>query len=302
MSVTKAQAIVNGVTINLSQNSGTGKWEATGTAPSKSSYGQDGHYYGVTLKAWDDAGNLTEIDVTDSELGEALKLYVKEKVAPVITITSPTAGALITNNKPAITFKVTDDDSGVDPDTIGITIDNGAKITSGITKTPVSGGYNCSYTPTTALSDGQHTIKVDASDNDGNAATQKSVTFKVDTVAPTLNLTSPADNLVTNQASCVVSGTTNDATSSPVTVTVKLNNGAAEEATVGENGAFSTTLTLAQGANTITVVATDAAGKSTTIVRHVTLDTGAPVFSDLSITPNPVDAGKTFVISVTITD
>lgn len=302
MSVTRAQAIVNGVTINLTRNSGTGKWEATGTAPSRSSYGQEGHYYSVTLKAWDDAGNVTEIDATDSELGQALRLVVKEKVKPVIAITSPTSGALITNNKPTIKWKVTDDDSGVNPNTIGITIDSGSKITSGITKTPVSGGYNCSYTPTTALSDGQHTIKVDASDNDGNAAVQKSVTFKVDTVAPTLNLTSPADNLVTNQASCVVSGTTNDATSSPVTVTIKLNNGEAEEVTVGENGAFSKTLTLSQGENTVTVVATDSAGKSTTVIRHVTLDTGAPVFSDLSITPNPVDAGKTFVISVTITD
>ena len=302
MSVTRAQAIVNGVTINLTKNSGTGKWEATGTAPSKSSYGQEGHYYSVTLKAWDDAGNVTEIDATDSELGQALRLVVKEKVKPVITITSPTAGALLTNNKPTIKWKVTDDDSGVNPNTIGITIDSGSKITSGITKTQVSGGYECSYTPTAALSDGSHTIKIDASDNDGNAATQKSVTFKVDTVAPTLNLTSPADNLVTNQSSCVVSGTTNDATSSPVTVTVKLNNGAAEEVTVGENGAFSKTLTLSQGENTVTVVATDSAGKSTTVIRHVTLDTGAPVFSDLSITPNPVDAGKTFVISVTITD
>lgn len=305
MSVTMAQAIIHGptdITINLQYDSGTGLYKATGTAPAKSSYNQTDHYYSVTLRAEDDAGNVTEIDATDSALGQALRLFVKEKVAPVITITSPTSGALITNNKPAITFKVTDDDSGVDPDTIGITIDSGAKITSGITKTPVSGGYECSYTPTAALSDGSHTIKIDASDNDGNAATQKSVTFKVDTVAPTLNLTSPTDNLVTNQASCVVSGTTNDATSSPVEVTVKLNNGAAEEVTVGENGAFSKTVTLSQGENTITVVATDAAGKSTTVVRHVTLDTGAPVFSDLSITPNPVDAGKTFVISVTITD
>lgn len=305
MSVQKAQAIIHGptdITVNLAYNSGTEKWEATGTAPTKSSYGQDGHYYGVTLKAWDDAGNVTEVDVTNSELGEALKLYVKEKVAPVITITAPTAGALITNNKPAIKWKVTDDDSGVNADTIGITIDSGTKITSGITKTPVSGGYECSYTPTTALSDGQHTIKIDASDNDGNAATQKSVTFKVDTVAPTLNLDSPTDNLVTNQASGTVSGTTNDATSSPVTVTVKLNNGAAEEVTVNEEGKFSKSVTYTQGANTVTVVATDSAGKSTTVIRHVILDTGAPVFSDLSITPNPVDAGKTFVISVKITD
>ena len=50
MSVTKAQAIVNGVTINLTYSSSTGKWEGTGTAPAKSSYGQTNHYYGVTLK------------------------------------------------------------------------------------------------------------------------------------------------------------------------------------------------------------------------------------------------------------
>ncbi len=302
MSVTKAQAIVNGVTINLSYNSGTGKWEGTGKAPTKSSYNQPEHYYGVTLKAWDDAGNMTEKDVTDTELGEALKLIVKEKTAPVITITSPTSGAMLINNKPTITWKVTDDDSGVNPDTIGITIDDGAKITTGITKNPVSGGYECSYTPTEAMGDGSHTIKVDASDNDGNAAVQKSVSFKVDTVAPTLNVTAPADNLVTNQSSCTVSGTTNDATSSPVTLTIKLNNGTAETVTVGENGAFSKTLTLTQGDNTITITATDAAGKATTVTRHVKLDTGAPAFSDLSITPNPVDAGKTFVISVKITD
>lgn len=303
MSVTKAQAIVNGVTINLTYSSSTGKWEGTGTAPTKSSYGQTNHYYGVTLKAWDDAGNVTEKDVTDTELGDALKLIVKEKVAPVITITSPTSGALIINNKPEITWTVTDDDSGVDPDTIGITIDTGSKITgSSIQKQAITNGYKCTYTPTTALSDGQHTIKVDASDNDGNAATQKSVTCKIDTVAPALNVSSPTDNLVTNQASCTVSGTTNDVTSSPVTLTIKLNNGEAEEVTVGENGAFSKVLTLTQGNNVITVVATDAAGKSTTVTRNVKLDTGAPVISDPVITPNPVNTGAAFTISVKIED
>lgn len=83
MNVARAQAIVNGVTINLALNTGTGKWEATGTAPAKSSYGQAGHYYGVTIKAWDDAGNLTTVDATHSTLGEALRLKVKEKTAPV---------------------------------------------------------------------------------------------------------------------------------------------------------------------------------------------------------------------------
>lgn len=303
MSVKTVQAIINGVTTTLTLNNETGKYEATITAPSTSSYNNnDDHYYPVTIKATDDAGNVTTKDDTDATLGASLKLRVKEKVAPVITITAPTASALLANNKPAIKWKVTDADSGVNPDTIGITIDSGSKITDGIAKTAVTGGYECTYTPTTALADGSHTIKIDASDNDGNAATQKSVTFKVDTVPPTLSVTAPANNLVTNKAACTVTGVTNDVTSSPVTVTVKLNSGAAEAVTVNADGSFSKALTLAAGVNTITVVATDSAGKSTTVTRTVTLDTGAPVIHSVTINPNPVDAGKTYIISVEVTD
>lgn len=303
MAVKTVQTVINGQTYTLTLNSSTGKYEATITAPSKSSYTQPGHYYPVTLKATDVAGNATTVTTSDATLGSALQLKVKEKVAPAITITSPTAGAYITNSKPTIKWKVTDADSGVNPATIGITIDSGSKVTGDtITKTAVTGGYECTYTPSTALADGSHTIKFDATDFDGNAATQKSVTFKIDTVPPTLSVTSPVDGLVTNNAAVTVKGTTNDATSSPVKVTIKLNSGAAESVTVGTDGSFSKALTLAAGSNTITVVATDSAGKSTTVTRTVTLDTTPPVIKSVTITPNPVDCGKTFVISVEVTD
>lgn len=301
--VKTVQAIINGQTYNLTLNQDTGKYEATISAPAKSSYSLEGHYYPVTVKAVDDAGNIAQKDHTDSVLGESLKLKVKEKVAPTIVITYPTASAVITNNKPTITFKVTDDDSGVNPATIGVTVDSGNKITGDkIVKSKVSGGYECTFVPDTALNDGQHTIRVDASDFDGNAATQKSVAFKVDTVPPTLNITSPSEGIITNNASLTVSGKTNDATSSPVTVTIKLNSGNAENVQVEESGTFSKVVTLSPGRNTITIVATDSAGKSTTIIRNVTLDTGAPVIHGVTITPNPVDAGKTFIISVEVTD
>lgn len=304
MAVKTVQSIINGVTTTLTYNSSTGKYEATITAPSASSYNvNSGHYYPVTIKATDEAGNTATKDDTDSTLGSSLRLTVKEKPAPVITITYPTASALITNNKPTIKWKVTDDDSGVNPDTIGIAIDSGSKVTgSSIKKTAVTGGYECTYTPSSALADGSHTIKIDASDHDGNAATQKSVTFKIDTVPPTLSVTAPTNNLVTNKSACTVSGTTNDATSSPVKVTVKLNSGTAEAVTVNDDGSFSKALTLASGTNTITIVATDSAGKSTTVTRTVTLDTVAQVIGSVTINPNPVDAGKTYVISVEVTD
>lgn len=303
MAVKTVQAIINGVTTTLTYNSSAKKYEATITAPSTSSYNNnDGHYYPVTVKATDEAGNVTTKTDSDVTLGESLKLRVKEKVAPIITITYPTASALITNNKPSIAWKVTDADSGVNSGSIKITIDSGSAITAGITKTAITDGYQCTYTPTAALSDGSHTIKIDAADNDGNAATQKSVTFKIDTVPPTLSVTAPTNGLITNKAACTVTGTTNDITSSPVTVTVKLNSGSAEAVTVGADGSFSKALTLAAGSNTITVVATDSAGKSTTVTRTVTLDTVAPTIKAVTLTPNPVDAGKTYVISVEVTD
>lgn len=302
MALKTVQAIINGVTTTLTLNSATGKYEATITAPSKSSFNQSGGYYPVTVKATDQANNVTTKDATDATLGSKLRLVVKEKVAPVITPTYPSANATLINNKPTITWKVTDDDSGVNPNTVGITIDSGSKITSGITKTAVTGGYECSYTPASALSDGSHTVKFDASDNDGNAASQKSVAFKIDTVPPTLNITSPAAGLITNNPKVTVNGTTNDVTSSPVTVTVKLNSGTATAVTVAANGTFSKELTLTEGTNTITIVARDSAGKETTITRTVTLDTKAPTISDVVITPNPVDGGKTFTITVTVTD
>lgn len=297
MAIQTVKATINGQEYDLTYSSGTGKWTATITAPNKSSYNQPNHYYDVTLKATDDAGNTVTKDSTDTTLGDSLKLYVKEKVAPTQSITYPTANALITNNKPTITWEVRDDDSGVDPDSIKLTIDSNAAITTGITKTPVSGGYDCSYTPSTTLADGQHTIKIDSADHDGNASIQTSVTFKIDTVAPTLNVTSPTENFITNQSSITVEGTTNDVTSSPVTVTIN-----DEPVTVQSNGSFSKQIHLSEGENTITVIATDGAGKSTTVVRHVTLDTGGPVFKSVTITPNPVDGGQTFVIEVEVED
>lgn len=248
MAIKSVQAIVNGVTTTLTYDSASKTYKATLTAPAKSSYNQSGHYYGVQIIAKDEAGNTTTVNQSDATLGSKLRLTVKEKTAPVITISSPTASQLLTSNQPTISFTVTDDDSGVNPDTIKLLID-GSEI-SGITKTKTTSGYSCSYKPSTALSDGSHTVVVKASDYDGNAATQKSVSFKIDTVPPELSVTSPVNKLVTNKTTVTVAGTTNDATSSPVTLTI---NGSA--VTVYDDGTFSKDITLKDGSNTITVVA-----------------------------------------------
>ena len=302
MAVKTVQAIINGQTYNLTLNSSTGKYEATINAPSVTSYNvNSGHYYPVTIKATDDAGNTATANDSDAIMGSALRLYVKETVKPTIAVTYPTTGSQLSVNTMTVTWQVRDTGSGINPNTIGLTIDGGSKITGNITKTAVTGGYNCSYAITTALTDGSHTIKFDVSDYDGNAATQASTTFKVDTIPPSLTLSSPTDNLITNQKTVVVSGATSDS-SGISSLTVELNNGTAQDISVGTNGEFATTVTLQNGENTITVTATDGVERTSTITRTVKYDAYAPVISNPIITPNPVSTGELFTISVNVID
>lgn len=296
MALSNVNASVNGQTYHLTLDSSTGKYESTITAPGKSSFNLSGGYYPITLTATDTAGNVTTADPSTETVGESLKLVVKEVTPPVLAITNSTTGSYITNNQPEITFTLTDADSGVDADSIAINID-GTAHTDGIVKTAITGGYSCTYTPETALSDGSHTIYVSGADNDGNSAVSAFATIMIDTVPPSVVITLPAENYVTNQSSVTVVGTTNDVTSSPVTVAV---NG--ESVTVQSDGSFTHTVGLNVGTNTITIIATDAAGKTTTVERTVLMDISAPVVNDVSISPNPVTVGKTFTLSVNVTD
>lgn len=301
MAIASVKAVLNGQTYTLTYDAASGTYKATVTAPGATSYNQEGGYYNVTVTATNDAG--TTGTASGATLA-GLRLVVREKVPPVITILSPSSGAYVANSQQPVIFTVTDEEggSGVDLTTLVVKQDGTAVASNTITTTAITNGYSVTYTPAAALSDGSHTVTVDVKDHDGNAAAQKSTTYTVDTVPPVLNVTAPTDNLVTNKAALTVAGTTNDVTSSPVTVTITLNGVDQGAVTVGTGGAFTKALTLADGSNTIVVTATDAAGKSSTVTRTVKLDSSVPVISGATITPNPADAGATVVISVTITE
>lgn len=298
MAISQVRAQVNGTWYTLTYDSGSGAYKATITAPGATSYNQPGGYYNVAVEATNDAGTTA---TADSSTLSGLQLVVKERVAPVITILSPASGAYVSNSMQPVVFTITDEDggSGVDLDSVVVMLDSTAVAASAVSHTAITNGYSFTYTPASALADGSHTVEVSASDHDGNAATAKSTTFTVDTVPPTLNVTAPSDGLITNSSSVTVKGTTNDTTSSPVTITIKLN-GVDQGAVTVSDGSFNKTLTLAEGANTIEVTATDAAGKTSTVIRTITVDTSVPAIQSASITPNPVDAGATVVISVVI--
>ena len=302
-SIATVTATINGVAHSLTYNSSTGKWEATLTAPSGSSFNQSGGYYNVSLSATDEAGNVSTADATDADIGTALRLVVQEKVKPTVSITSPGASAFLTTNAPVITAQLRDADSGVKISTLSFKLDgvSVAYNVAGMTCTAVTGGYNISYTPQTALADGAHTVTVAITDNDGNVSTTTSRSFTVDTVAPVLNVTTPAAGLITNQTSSTVVGTTSDITSSPVTLTIKVNGSDVGAVTVNGDGSFSKAVTYVEGSNTVVITATDSAGKTTSVTRTVTVDTTPPEFVSVTLTPNPVDAGQTYILSVSLT-
>lgn len=302
MAIKIVRVQVNGTWTSLKQNAETGIWEGTLTAPGATSYHLSGGYYPVTVEAANEAGTTA---AAGADAHESLRLVVRETVKPVITITSPGAGAYLASNQEAICFTLRDEagGSGIDLPTLRLTLDGTVldADSAGMVCAAVTDGYNCVYTPPEALADGAHTVTVAASDHDGNAAAEVSRTFTVDTVPPALNVVSPVDGLITATAACTVQGTTNDATSSPVTVSVTLSGADQGAVTVGEDGSFRKALTLAEGDNTITVTATDRAGRTTETGLSVRLDTSQPVIGAVTLTPNPVNAGETMRICIEVT-
>ena len=308
------KAIVRGQEIPLTYNATTGFYEAQVTAPADSSFNEENGYFPVTVRAEDSAGNVSEIDSLDSAFGQFIRLYNKEEVKPIIEILSPTSGAYITVSRPTIKFKVTDNRvqtsgySGINLARCSFKI-NGKDImefasNDDITTEEIEGGYLVTCTPSVDIPDSDNvTITVDCKDNDGNAADTATTVFTIDTVAPTLTVDTPADNLETNQDTIEVSGVTEPG----VSVDVKLNGTTQGTVTADENGHFSKTVKFTQqGENTIEVIATDNAGLSTTITRTVVFNTTAPVFlevkmlvNDNQITQsNPALAGKVYRIMV----
>ena len=326
MAIQTVQATVNGLTYNLEYDQTTGKYVAEVVSPAASSYIESGHYFPVSVTATDDHGNSASKDSTDGTFGTNLRLFNKEQVKPVVTITSPTSGSYVTSSTPSFAITLADDanqasgssglaaiEDGKNPitvtldgtdydyDDLGDIFDSESFVITPITMT---GSYVASATVSATflpLSDGQHTLSIVCYDNDGNASLAASATFTVDTVAPSLVVSTPTDGYKTNQAAWTVSGTTNDVTSAPVTVTVKLDGTDQGTVTVAQDGTFTKTGTYSTtGTHVFTVRATDAAGKYTEITRTVSYSTTIPVFTSISIEPNPVNAGSTYRIYVEV--
>lgn len=313
MAVNTVKAVINGQEYQLSSSDGGTTWTTVVTAPAQTSGMNNAGvgpgvgtaaagkgYYDVSISATDEAGNVTTISSQSGSFTENCRLKVFETTAPVASFSYPTAGSTITSSSPAIAFSIIDDGSGVNPESCKIKIDGNTE--QSVELTGSGSTFSGTFTPGTALSDGQHTVNVYAYDYDGNKSNVATVTFTIDTTPPTLVITAPADGSIVNVTTGTIAGTTNDATSSPVMVTATINSKDVGAITVNSNGSFSKAITFDVGVNNVVIKAVDSAGKETIVTRTVTVDTGAPVFKSVVIKENPTAVGTTVTITVTVED
>ncbi len=304
------KATVYGQEYTLVYDSSARQYKAEVTAPGDSSYQHNSeHYFPVSISATDAAGNTTVISDTAGDFKENLKLYAKEQIKPTVVDISPSSGATITTSTPVIEFTVLDNSngqqtgfSGINPDSIALTVGGAYVSNSAISKEAVTGGYKCTYTPSQVLTDGISIITVKVADFDGNESETASVSFKIDTTPPVLNVATPADGVSVNTKTLLVSGVTSDESSSPVTVSITVNGVGQGDVVVSSDGSFSKEVSLTEGENTIEIISTDAVGKQSSVKRTVILKTTGPVFKTVEISPNPVNCGKTYTISVSFED
>jgi len=125
---------------------------------------------------------------------------------------------------------------------------------------------------------GGKTLYAWARDAAGNVSLARSAAVTVtistaDTTKPTFTISALANGAFTNKATLNISGNAGDA-GGLQSVTVN-----SEPVVVNQDGSFSAALTLAAGANTVTVIATDEAGNQQADVRTITFDPAAPILT-----------------------
>lgn len=184
-------------------------------------------------------------------------MFFVDRTPPPLQISTPAPDALFSAN----------------PVTVAGTTEAGATVAvDGVTVTFAGSTFQTAV----FLAEGLDTVVVRAKDDPGNCSTLR-LPLRLDTIPPTITLSSPPESLITQSSSVTVAGTTE--IGSAVTI---------QGSPVGVDaaGAFSGVVSLPQGWTTITVVAADEAGWTGRQERHVVRD--APPTAPTALRP---DAG-----------
>ncbi len=230
----------------------------------------------LTAVARDAAGNTTT--------SSAVTVTV-DNSAPTVAVTAPSGGALL-GGTTTVTASASDN--------VGVAgvrfLVDGAAIGAEATAAPYSVAWN-----TTTVTNGSHTVTAVARDAAGNTTTSGAITVTVDNSAPAVALTAPSSG-------ATLAGTTTVTASASDNVGVAgvrfLVDGAAigAEATAAPYSVAWNTATAANGSHTLTAVARDAVGNTTTSSAvTVTVDNSAPTVTLTAPSGGATVAGTTTV-------
>ena len=230
--------------------------------------------HNVTVKALDAGSNNNT----------ALVTFTVDMTAPSLIITSPTAGYLSTDGSVPVMWTAFDAGSGL------------AKVeisTDGIVWSQVNGTTRL----LDGLADGSNTVHLRAADNAGNVRTA-TMTFTVDTVAPSLSITSPKAGYWNNTGGVLVVWTDSDSGSGVSRVEIS----ADENAWSTVTGTSDVLSGLSAGTHSIHVRVTDNADHITSAIVTFHVDLTDPVLSINSPTVGYLNNTGSVLVKWTVSD
>ncbi|WP_461472475.1 Ig-like domain-containing protein [Microbacterium sp. HJ5] len=261
------EVFVDGASLGTTGADGTGNWSLTPAAPLA-----NGPHTAVAT-ATDAVGN-------ESLPSGEVDFVIDATAPPAPTVVEPADGSTTTDTTPVIS-------GTAEPNSTVTVIIDGVSIGT----TPAGPTGDWTFSTTTPLTEGEHTVTATATDEAGNTGPESAGnTFTVDSLAPAAPVISaPADGSSTNDTTPDITGTAEPNS----TVTVRI-----DGAVVGETDAdglgnwiFTPAIPLAPGAHTAVANATDEAGNTSPDSNTVafTVDTTAPV---APIITAPVDGSS----------
>jgi parallel beta-helix repeat protein len=191
------------------------------------------------------------------QVSQIVTVMLGDLTPPLVNISAPLDSAVFNYLHIEIKGTASDAESGIK--SVSVSTDDGGSWT------PAIGTTNWNVT----LFFGEGTFKIVAKAcNLANGCSTTSVSnIYVDKTPPMITWTAPANNSLIRNKSIVVSGTTE------ALAQVDING---VQSLASTTGAFSSSINLVEGPNTITIKATDRAGNSRTSARYVTVDSIAP--------------------------
>jgi hypothetical protein len=180
-------------------------------------------------------------------------------IAPQLEFAAPASGSALNTARPTFELRYSGED--VDLDSLALTADAASLAVSCATQAGIA-----MCTVLAPLADGSYDITATIADAAGNVSDPALLRIEIDTAAPVITVTSPADGALTNVASVGISG----ALSEPAALTV---NGAAVAVA---DLRFAHAASLSEGRNDFLLRAVDAAGNAGARAVSVTLDTVPP--------------------------